>query len=126
MRHDEYVSRIEAWTDDDAATVLEHAGACSECRRETRLAANALASLAPSRRSLAEEALRVAAAAAVVALVVWMLPSNLRDPARSGETARYRIVGTSSGVVAETPEGVVAAGHPELEQNTHDHKEISR
>jgi ferric-dicitrate binding protein FerR (iron transport regulator) len=124
MTHDEYASRIESWTDEDAAAVLEHASACSECRGEARRASNALASLAPARRSRAEEAFRIAAAAAVAALVVWMLPSNLRQTDPSAGAARYRIVGTSSGVVAETPEGVVAAGHPELD--THNHEETSR
>ena len=124
MTHDEYASRIDNWTDEDAAAVLEHAGACSECRGEARRAANALASLTPPRRSRAEEALRIAATAAVAALVVWMLPSNLRQSEPSAGAARYRIVGTSSGVVAETPEGVVAAGQPELDK--HIHKEESR
>jgi len=121
MTHDEYVSRLDSWTDADAAGVLEHAGSCSECRRESRRAARALTSFRPDRRSRAEEGLRILAAAATFALVIWGLPA-VRNAAAPPSPARYRIVGTASGVVAETPEGLVAAGHSESKNE----KEVSR
>ena len=121
MTHDEYLSRLDSWTDEDAAAVLGHAGSCSECRRESRAADRGLASFSPGRRSPAEEGVRILAAAAIFALVVWGLPAA-RNAAAPRSPARYRIVGTASGVVAETPEGLVAAGHPASARE----KEISR
>ena len=121
MTHDEYVSRLDSWTDEDAAAVLRHAGSCSECRRESRAADRSLASFSPGRRSRAEEAVRILAAAAIFALVMWGLPAA-RNAAAPPRPARYRIVGTASGVVAETPEGLVAAGHPASARG----KEVSR
>lgn len=123
MTHDEYVSKAEAWTDEDAVTVLEHARSCAACRREGRAADNALAPLAPNRRSHAEKAVRVLAAAAIFSLLVWGL-LVARNATAPPTPARYRIVGTASGVVAETPEGLVAAGHGESESGKDE--EISR
>jgi hypothetical protein len=120
MTHDEYVSKLDSWSDEDAAAVLEHAGSCSECRRESRETERSLAFLSPERRSRAEEGLRILAAAATLALVIWGLPAA-RNAAAPRSPARYRIVGTASGVVAETPEGIVAAGRPAPKD-----KEISR
>jgi hypothetical protein len=112
VTHDEYASRIETWTDEDATAVLEHARSCSACRRDGRLTANALAALLPARRSLAEEAFRIAATAAVVAVVAWALPAKKPLSADRLATARYRIVGTASGVIAYTPDGIVVTGAP--------------
>ena len=121
MTHDEYVSRLESWTDEESASVLEHTAACAECGRDARIALRALHSLEPPRPSRVEEVLRVAAAAAVIALVVWAVPA-----ARTSATpARYRIVGTAAGVVAETPEGLVAAGRG-VHRNPSNEKEASR
>ena len=121
MTHAEYVSRLDSWSDTDAAAVLEHAGSCSECRRDSRAADRSLGVFSPDRRSRAEEGVRIAAAAAILALVIWGFPAARNATAPPGP-ARYRIVGTASGVVAETPEGLVAAGRPEPRKE----KEISR
>jgi hypothetical protein len=123
MTHDEYVSKLDAWTDEDAGAVLRHADSCFECRRESRAADRRLASFSPGRRSRAEEGVRILAAAAIFALVIWGIPAarNAAAP-QSQSPARYRIVGTASGVVAETPEGLVAAGRPSSARE----KEVSR
>lgn len=121
MTHDEYLSRLDSWTDDDAAAVLGHAGSCRDCRRDSRTADGALAAFSPDRRSRAEEGVRILAAAAIFALAVWGLPA-VRTATAPPRPARYRIVGTAAGVIAETPEGLVAAGHRQPENK----QEISR
>ena len=117
MTHDEYVSRIEAFTDspEDAALVLSHARSCATCAREERLAEKALARLDRKRSSVTEEVARWSAAAAVVTLVVLGFQKEARDAGgstRSAPAARYVIVGDASGVVAYTPEGVVVGVVP--------------
>jgi hypothetical protein len=112
MNHEEYVSRIESFTDspEDAAAVLAHAESCTACRRESRAAEKALARLEPRRASRMEEIARWSAAAAILALVILGIHKEAREPggpARSDAEARYVIVGDASGVVAHTPEGVV-------------------
>lgn len=121
MTHEEYLSRIEAFTDsrEDVAAVLAHAGSCAACRREERAAEKALARLQPKKRSFTEEIARWSAAAAILALIILGIRKEAREPGgspRSGPSARYVIVGDASGVVAYTPEGVVVGvaprGHP--------------
>jgi hypothetical protein len=112
MNHEEYVSRIESFTDspEDAASVLAHAASCTACRRESREAERAMARLEPKRASRMEEIARWSAAAAILALVVFGIRKEAREPggpARFDSEARYVIVGDASGVVAHTPEGVV-------------------
>lgn len=112
MNHEEYVSRIESFTDspEDAAAVLTHAASCAACRIESHEADRALARLEPKRASRMEEIARWSAAAAILALVVFGIRKEAREPggsARSDTQARYVIVGDASGVVAHTPEGVV-------------------
>jgi hypothetical protein len=112
MNHEEYVSRIESFTDspEDAAAVLAHAASCAACRRESREAESALARLEPKGASRIEEIARWSAAAAILALVVFGIHKEAREPGgpvRSDPEARYVVVGDASGVVAYTPEGVV-------------------
>ncbi len=117
MNHEEYVFRIETFTDspEDAAVVLAHAESCAACRRESRAAERALARLEPTRASRMEKIARWSAAAAILALVVFGIRKEAREPggpARSDTVARYVIVGDASGVVAYTPEGVVVGVAP--------------
>lgn len=112
MTHEEYLSRIEDFTDspEDVAAVLAHARSCTACQQEERAAGKALARLDLGRKSLAEEIARLSAAAAILALVVIGFQKEARapvGPVRSGTGARYVVVGDASGVVAYTPEGVV-------------------
>ncbi len=70
----------------------------------------ALARLEPKRASRMEEIARWSAAAAILALVVFGIHKEAREPggpSRSDTEARYVVVGDASGVVAHTPEGVV-------------------
>jgi hypothetical protein len=127
MTHDEYLSRVESFTDspEDVAAVLAHAGSCAACRREERVVEKSLARLDPKRRSLTEEIAHWSAAAAVLALVVLGFQKEAREAGgspRSGSAARYVVVGDASGVVAYTPEGVVVgvvaqSASPEKERN---------
>jgi len=108
MTHEEYVSRLDQFTDEDAAAVLAHAESCRVCRREGRQTEAELARLEPRRGSFLEEVARWAAVAAVLAVIVWGLrlpPSTPPKPAAA--PARYRVVGDASGVVAYTPGGIV-------------------
>ncbi len=112
MNHEEYVSRIESFTDspEDAAAVLAHAASCAACRRESRAAERALARLESKKASRMEEIARWSAAAAILALVVFGIRKEAREPGgpvRSDTEARYVVVGDASGVVAHTPDGVV-------------------
>ena len=105
MTHEEYASRLDQFSDEDAAAVLAHAGTCAECRRERRRADGELSRLQPQRGSIVEEIARWAAVAAFVAIAVY----GLRPPAGTSAkpAARYRVVGNSSGVVAYTPAGII-------------------
>ena len=107
MTHDEYVVRLETFSDEDAAAVLAHTGSCGVCRRESRLADRDLDRFGPKRRSVAEEIGRWAATAAVLAVAVYGLrPPPAAAPAPL-KAAKYRVVGDASGVVAYTPGGIV-------------------
>lgn len=108
MTHDEYLSRLEGFTDsgEDAGEVLRHAGACAACRKERHLVERALSRLDPGRRSIAEEVLRFGTTAAILTIVVLGV-QRMSDVSPSARPARYRIVGNASGVVAYTPGGVV-------------------
>jgi hypothetical protein len=117
MTHQEYLTRLEAFTDstEDAAAVLAHAGSCALCRRDERAADRALARLEPGRRSLTEEIARWSAAAAVLVLVVLGFQKPAREPGRTvprSAQARYLVVGDATGVVAYTPEGIVMGVSP--------------
>ena len=117
MNHEEYVSRIESFTDspEDTAAVLSHAASCAACRIESREAERAMARLEPKRTSGIEEIARWSAAAAILALVVFGIHKESREPGgpvRPESEARYVIVGDASGVVAHTPEGVVVGLAP--------------
>ncbi len=117
MTHEEYLARVETFTDsaDDAAAVLAHAGSCALCRRDERAADRALARLEPDKRSLTEEVARWSAAAAVLVLVILGFHKAAREPGRTTPApgaARYLVVGDASGVVAYTPEGIVVGVAP--------------
>ena len=117
MTHEEYLARVETFTDsaDDAAAVLAHAGSCALCKRDRRAADRALGRLEPGRRSLTEEIARWSAAAAVLVLVALGFHERAREPERTAPpstVARYLIVGDASGVVAYTPEGIVVGVAP--------------
>jgi hypothetical protein len=118
MTHEEYLARVETFTDSagDAAAVLAHAGSCPLCRGDHRAADRALARIEPGGKSLTEEIARWSAAAAILALVVLGIhreaPAERGGSHRSRPTARYVIVGDSSGVVAYTPEGIVVGVAP--------------
>jgi hypothetical protein len=117
MTHEEYLVRVETFTDsaDDAAAVLAHAGSCALCRRDERAANRVLARLEPDKRSLTEEVARWSAAAAVLVLVILGFHKAAREPGRTTPApgaARYLVVGDASGVVAYTPEGVVVGVAP--------------
>ena len=117
MTHEEYLARLETFTDstEDAGAVLAHAGSCALCRRDWREADRALARLEPGRRALTEEVARWSAAAAVLVLVVLGFQGPAREPGRTAPppaVARYLIVGDASGVVAYTPEGIVVGVAP--------------
>jgi hypothetical protein len=128
MTHDEYLSRLETWSDDDATAVLAHAESCAACRRDRRSAERALSRLegTPARGSRFEEAAGVAAVAAMVAIAIGGLTSwsGRSTTPVSPIAARYRIVGGPAGVVAYTPtETIVASGGgartPTDEKETH-------
>ncbi|GEM_PF-5451716 len=117
MTHEEYLARVETFTDSagDAAAVLAHAGSCALCRRDERAADRALTQLEPGRRSLTEEVARWSAAAAVLILVILGFHREAREPWRTAPApaaARYLVVGDASGVVAYTPEGIVVGVAP--------------
>ena len=117
MTHEEYLARLETFTDsaDDTAAVLSHAGSCALCRKDGRAADRALARLEPDRRSLTEEVARWSAAAAVLILVVLGFQKPAHEPGRTvppQAPARYLVVGDASGVVAYTPEGIVMGVAP--------------
>jgi hypothetical protein len=117
MTHEEYLARVETFTDsaDDAAAVLAHAGSCALCRRDKRAADRALARLEPDKRSLTEEVARWSAAAAVLVLVILGFHREAREAGRTTpapKAARYLVVGDASGVVAYTPEGIVVGVAP--------------
>jgi hypothetical protein len=109
MTHDEYLSRLDGFTDsgEDAGEVLRHAGACAACRKERHLVERALSRLDPGRRSIAEEVLRFGTTAAILTIVALGV-QRMSDVSPSAQpAARYRIVGNAAGVVAYTPGGVV-------------------
>lgn len=111
MTHDEYLSRLEEFSDssDDVEEVLSHTVSCALCRRESRFVERELSRLDPGRRSIAEEVARFGATAAVVvAIVLGIHRLSVRPHVPTvAEEPRYRIVGDASGVVAYTPAGVV-------------------
>jgi hypothetical protein len=107
MTHEEYLSRLDRFTDADAAAVLAHAEGCAFCRAEARRADAALSLLAPRLRSLAEEIASWVAVAAFLAIAVSGLRPEVAPPAKAAYPARYLVVGDASGVVAYTPGGVV-------------------
>jgi hypothetical protein len=128
MTHEEYLARVETFTDSagDTAAVLAHAGSCALCRRDERAADRALARLEPGRKSFTEEIARWSAVAAILVLVV--LGIHREAPERGGShrsrpAARYVIVGDASGVVAYTPEGVVVGVVPRARSSE---KEITK
>jgi hypothetical protein len=106
MTHEEYLSQCEAFADSDASAVLAHVDSCAVCRRDERLSERALSRLEPEEHSVAEEITRWAAIAAFLAVVAFGLRPQAVSPAPES-TARYRIVGDASGVVAYTPGGIV-------------------
>jgi hypothetical protein len=130
MTHDEYLSRLETATDEDAAAILAHADSCAGCRREQKTAERALASLEgrPRAASRFEEAASLAAVAALLAIAIGGLSlpsSNVRPTMPPSPAARYRIVGGPAGVIAYTPtETIVAAGGSR--RSASDEKEIPR
>jgi len=108
MTHEEYVSRLESLSDDDAAAVLAHAENCAQCRRERRAADAELSRLEPKHGSIVEEIARVAAVVAFLVIAIYGLrPPSAGAPAPAKSSARYRVVGDASGVVAYTPGGIV-------------------
>lgn len=111
MTHDEYLTRLDGFTDssNDVERVLSHAAACAFCRRQTRVVERALSRLDSARRSIAEEVTRFGVTAAIVVMIVLgmnRLSVGPPVPTVSGPP-RYRIVGNASGVVAHTPSGIV-------------------
>ena len=114
MNHDQYVSKLELFTDDDAAEVLRHVTVCAACRRDARRVERLLASGRPPRGFWSlrfEDLSAVAAVAATVAIVLLHLPAGpgTARPSQPRPTTRYRIVGDASGVVAYTPAGTLTA-----------------
>lgn len=112
MTHEEYLSRLEGFTDssEDAREVVHHAGSCASCWKERRFVERRLWRLEPARRSIAEEVVRIGTTAAVVAILVLgvhRLSVKPEEMASAPRAARYRIVGNASGVVAYTPSGVI-------------------
>ena len=111
MTHDEYMSRLDEFSDssEDVAEVLLHANSCASCRREGRFVEGKLERLDPARRSIAEEVARFGATAAMLAiLVLGMHRLSVRSEEWPGvPAARYRVVGNASGVVAYTPSGII-------------------
>jgi hypothetical protein len=115
MNHEKYVSRLDQFTDEDAVTVLAHAETCTECRRDRRRVDGEISRLEPKRGSVAEEVARWAAVAALLAISLHGLrPPPAAQPTPPKLSARYRVVGNASGVVAYTPAGIVvgAAAKP--------------
>lgn len=109
MNHREFESRLDVFSDsdEDARAVLEHAESCAVCRRETRRADRALRALEQG-SPIGERIARWGTAAAAVLLLVVGLAGHFGNTARPAtRPARYRIVGSASGVVAYTPSGVV-------------------
>ncbi|MGH9316328.1 MAG: hypothetical protein ACRD1P_04395 [Thermoanaerobaculia bacterium] len=112
MTHEEYLSRLDDFSDStaDLQAVLAHATSCKACRREQRLAERVLSWLDPPRQSRAAGVGLWIAAAAVLVVIGIGLRQPSSTPAKSPDAkpqARYRVVGDSSGVVAYTPGGVV-------------------
>lgn len=105
MTHEEYLARVETFTDspDDTAEVLTHADSCGTCRRGERAVEKALARVEPKSRSVTEEVARWFAAAAVLVLVVLGFHKQAREAGRTAPpatVARYLVVGDATGVVA--------------------------
>lgn len=124
MTHDEYMSRLDEFSDssEDVAEVLLHANSCASCRREGRFVERELERLDPGRRSIAEEVARFGATAAMLAIVVLgMHRLSVRSEGSPGVpvAARYRVVGDASGVVAYTPSGIIVGA-------TNEKKEVTR
>jgi len=112
MTHEEYLTRLETFTDsgEDVTRVLAHTASCAVCRKQQRAVEKTLVRLEPKTKSLIEEVLRWSAAAAILALVIVGFHRESRGPARTAartSVASYRIVGDASGVVAYTPDGIV-------------------
>src|SRR5258708_34039813 len=86
MTHEEYLAKVETFTDsaDDTAAVLAHAGSCALCRKDERAADRALARLEPDKRSLTEEVARWSAAAAGLVLVSLGFQKRSPPPGRAG------------------------------------------
>jgi hypothetical protein len=110
MTHEEYVSRLDAFSDDEAGAVLAHAENCAECRGERRAVDGELSRLEPKRGSIVEEIARVAAVVAFLVIAIYGLrPPSAAVSAPAKSSARYRVVGNASGVVAYTPGGIIVA-----------------
>ncbi len=107
MTHEEYLSGFTELTDADAGATLAHAESCASCRQDERQVDRALSRLEPRRHSWPEEIVRWAAVAAVLTVVAFGLRQEPAPAPRPAATARYRIVGDASGVVAYTPGGIV-------------------
>src|SRR5262249_29798551 len=114
MNHEEYASRLDQLTDEDAATVLAHAESCTACRRERRRVDGELCRLDTRRGSVAEEIARWAALAAFLVIALYGPRPPAAVSVAAKPVARYRVVGNASGVVAYTPAGIVvgAASRP--------------
>lgn len=117
MTHEEFLARVETFTDspEDIANVLAHAGSCGTCRGEELAVEKALARAEPESRSVIEEVALWSAAAAVLLLVVLGFHRQAPEPGRttpSSKAVRYLVVGDATGVVAFTPEGVVVGVAP--------------
>ena len=128
MTHEEYLARLETFTDStgDAAAVLAHASSCALCHRDGRAADRALARFEPGTRSVTEEIARWSAAAAVLVLVVLGFQKPAPEPWRTvppPAEARYLVVGDATGVVAYTPEGIVMGVSPRVRSSE---KEVTK
>jgi len=110
MKHEEFLSRLEELSDDSefVRAVLDHARSCALCRREQRDADGLLSRVEASPRSRPAEVGLWIAAAALLAVVVIGLRKPETKPVEGEPEARYRVVGNVNGVVAYTPEGIVA------------------
>ncbi|MEO8432262.1 MAG: hypothetical protein ABI592_12185 [Acidobacteriota bacterium] len=109
MTHEEFVSAAASLTDADAPAVLAHVSACRGCRSEGRRVDRALARAGAPESAGAGLPVRVAAAAAVCAVLLLAANGKFGPPPGAGPRSRYRIVGDAAGVVAYTPGGIVAA-----------------
>jgi hypothetical protein len=124
MTHDDYLEKLETFTDgaEDVAAVLAHAESCAACRTDALALERALTRAQGRVAGAAERIVRMAAAAAAIVVLCLALSRGSGNLSPAPERSRTVVVGDASGVVAYTPSAVVIGTSARPEAG----KEISR